>query len=271
MELVTCTSADMPARMNEIQWQAMWRHYVLPGHVKSLDESFARSAEASLFDLDCCVIGRLDGEDAGFCWGVRLGAEAGCAGFGIRPEFRRRGLAGAMLVKTAEQLRAKGTKIWRLEVVQQNPGAVRSYLRNGFSQIRDLGLLRGKAEMDLAAGEEIVPAEAADCLARYETWPQVRRTWGTSPAQLRRKASGYQARELRRDGQPVAFLLFAGGGVVDIGLAPGEPGESGVKLIAKLPRFSWGNVPDDEPTRAPLEACPGVECWVKQWEMEWVL
>ncbi|MBI2299742.1 MAG: GNAT family N-acetyltransferase [Armatimonadetes bacterium] len=269
MELHTCTPADRPARMNEIQWQSMWRHYILPGHIKARDESFG--AGAAGWDLDCCVIGQLDGEDAGFCWGPWQGEEAGCAGFGIRPEFRGRGLGGAMLHGVADRLRAKGVQVWRLEVVQQNPGAIRSYLRAGFAQVRDLGLFRGRVEAPLAAGEEVVESDGKTCLDRYAEWPQVRRTWGASPRQLRAAQEHLQAKELRRGGQAVAFMLHHGSGVTDIGLAPGEPGSSGMKLLGTLPSFGWGNLPDDDPVRAELDACPTAECWVKQWEMEWVL
>lgn len=271
MELITCTPADMPARMNEIQWQAMWRHYILPGHIKPSDASFAAGVQVSCWDLDCCVIAVVDGEDVGFCWGCRHEEEAGCAGFGVKPEFRGLGIGQRLLQKVASQLRDRGVRIWRLEVVQQNHGAVRSYLKAGFTRGRDLGLYRGRVEAPLGAGESVVPADPATCLARYATWPQVRRTWGAAPWQLRRRQANYTAAELHREGDVVAFMLYSGTSVVDIGLAPGEHGESGVKLISTLPSFAWGNVPDDDPVRAALDGRPGVVCWVKQWEMEWLL
>ncbi|NUQ01580.1 MAG: GNAT family N-acetyltransferase, partial [Armatimonadetes bacterium] len=140
MELVACTQADLPARMNEVQWQAMWRYYILPGQVKPLDSSFEGSARAHDFLLDACLIAVDEGEDAGFCWGALRGEEAWCGGFGVRPDFRRRGLGKRLLHGTAEALRQAGAKVWRLEVVQHNRGAVDAYRAAGFRSIRDLGL-----------------------------------------------------------------------------------------------------------------------------------
>ncbi len=270
--LHVCTERDLPARMNEIQWQAMWRYYVLPGHLKRADGAFAGSAESSGFLLDGCLIAVDDGEDAGFCWGALRGSDAWCGGFGVRPEFRRRGLGKALLQGTADALKAHGATLWRLEVVQQNTAALESYLRTGFVKERDLGLYRGRLNVPLAAGEAIREAVAGECLARYQAgWPQVRRTWGAAPAQLRANADKYAAKELVRDGEPLAFLLHSGGSVVDVGLQPGTDPLSGVKLIASLPSFSINNLPADDPVRSALDAQPGAHCWVKQWELAWPL
>ncbi len=271
MELVRCTDRDLPARMNEIQWQAMWRYYILPGHVKPPDSSFESSIKRSDLLLDTCLIAVVDGEDAGFCWGAVRGEAAWCGGFGVRPEFRGLGVGQALLRGTAQALREHGARVWRLEVVQHNHSAVQAYLRAGFKQLRDLALLRGKVDAPTTDGEEIRESTAAECLDRYATWPQVQRTWGSSPDQLRLRQEQMSAKELARGGAVVAFMLHGGNGVIDVGLAPGESGESGLKLIGWLPSFSWGNLSDDDPVRPFLDAHPGVECWVKQWEMEWVL
>jgi len=254
--------------MNEVQWQAMWRYYVLPGHLKRSDDAFAASAEGSGFLLDACLIAVDDGEDAGFCWGALRGEDAWCGGFGVRPEFRRRGLGKALLHGTADALKTAGAKVWRLEVVQQNHSAVESYRRCGFRTERDLGLYRGRIDLPLAADERIQETSAVDCLARYRHgWPQVRRTWGASPQQLGTNPDKYSAKELLQAGEPVAFMLHSGSGVTDIGLRPGADPLAGVKLIASLPFFSIGNLPEDDPVRAALDSFPGARCWVKQWEM----
>ncbi len=269
MELVACTPADVPARMNEIQWQAMWRHYILPGHVKPPDDSFAAGVKGNDFCLPACLIAVVDGQDAGFCWGALRGDEGWCGGFGVRPEYRGQRLGQPLLHGVAEALAQHGAKVWRLEVVQQNHAAVASYLRAGFTQGRDLGLFRGSAAAPLAPGETIAEATAAECLDRYAVWPQIRRTWGAGPAQLRQRQDSMSAKVLQRDGEPVAFLLHGGNAVIDIGLAPGEPGLSGLKLTGTLPAVSINNWPADDPTRAEFDRCPTAECWVKQWEMIW--
>lgn len=271
MELVRCSETDLPSRMNEIQWQAMWRYYILPGRLKPPDTSFEGSIKNSDMVLDACLIAVDDGMDAGFCWGALRGDQGWCGGFGVRPEFRRRGIGKALLHGTADALREQGATIWRLEVVQQNIAAVDAYLRAGFSRGRDLGLYRGKVNMPLDPGESIRETTADVCLARYNSWPQVRRTWGAAPEQLIKNQDKYQARELLRDGEPVAFLLSGGNSLVDLGLAPGEPGRSGLKLLAQLPAVNANNLPEDDPVRAELDRCPTMECWVKQWEMIWEL
>ena len=272
MTLHACTQADLPARMNELQWQAMWRYYILPGHLKRGDEAFAAGARASDFLLDACLIAVDEGQDAGFCWGALRGDEAWCGGFGVRPEFRRRGLGKALLKGTAEALQRNGAKLWRLEVVQQNTSAVESYLRCRFEKERDLGLYRGSFDLPPADNESLVEADPLACLSRYEQgWPQVRRTWGAAPGQLAAKATQYTAKELIRDGSPVAFMLHSGGSVTDLGLRPGEDPMSGLKLLGSLPSFSIGNLPDDDPIRATLDLQPGAHCWVKQWELVWPL
>lgn len=268
MTLHVCTAADLPGRMNEIQWQAMWRYYVLPGHLKRVDAAFEAGAIGGGFLLDACLIAVDEGEDAGFCWGALRGEDAWCGGFGVRPDFRRRGLGKALLDGAAAALQAHGAKVWRLEVVQQNHAAVQSYVRAGFSQERDLGLYRGRVELPLGDDEEVREVPAAECLARYaDGWPQVRRTWGAAPAQLAANVEKYAARELRAGGEPVAFMLYSGGAVTDLGLRPGAAPVAAVKLIATLPSFSINNLPADDPVRAALDATPGARCWVKQWEM----
>ncbi|MCC7491052.1 MAG: GNAT family N-acetyltransferase [Fimbriimonadaceae bacterium] len=271
MQLHACTAADLPARMAEIQWQAMWRHYVLPGHVKAAGSSFESAARANGFELPACLIAVVDGRDAGFCWGALRGDEAWCGGFGVRPEYRGQGVGQALLAATATALRGLGAKVWRLEVVQANPRAVLAYERAGMRRGRDLGLYRGSVRTALAADEEIVDATAATCLEQYQQWTQVRRTWGASPQCLRRRQEALSAKALQRAGRTVAFMLHNGGSVLDLGLAGDEPGSTGLKLLGALPAFNFGNVPDDDPVQPALDRAAGVSCWTRQWEMEWSL
>lgn len=108
---------DSPA-MNED-----WFH----DHVARNDIDLARSPRWTV-----------EGELAGAALLALRGDRAWIGAFGIVPRFRRRGLASRYLEEVLALARESGATSVELEVLENNPDAIRLYERGGFEQIDQL-------------------------------------------------------------------------------------------------------------------------------------
>jgi ribosomal-protein-alanine N-acetyltransferase len=82
-------------------------------------------------------VARLEGRIAGYLCSSRIIDEGHILTFAVHPEFRKRGIASALIGDTLDQLRREGCRFAFLEVRASNGGARKIYEKFGF---RELGI-----------------------------------------------------------------------------------------------------------------------------------
>lgn len=86
----------------------------------------------------CVVMHTEDGAFVGLAKLALRGSRAWCAGFGIAPAFRGKGLGKLLAAQMIEEARKAGAATLQLEVLQQNTAAFRLYSSVGFVVTRQL-------------------------------------------------------------------------------------------------------------------------------------
>ncbi len=86
----------------------------------------------------CIAMHTEDGAFVGFAKLALRGSRAWCAGFGIAPAFRGKGLGKLLAAPMIEEARKAGATTLQLEVLQQNTPAFRLYSSVGFVVTRQL-------------------------------------------------------------------------------------------------------------------------------------
>ncbi|MBI1259622.1 MAG: GNAT family N-acetyltransferase [Chloroflexi bacterium] len=89
-------------------------------------------------DLNLSQIVLRDGQPAGFGYIVRQGGECRLAAFGIVPSAAHQGVGKAAMLELIAQARARADSAFYLEVIEQNPRAVKLYQGVGFEIVRRL-------------------------------------------------------------------------------------------------------------------------------------
>jgi ribosomal-protein-alanine N-acetyltransferase len=82
-------------------------------------------------------VARLEGRIAGYLCSSRLIDEGHILTFAVHPEFRKRGIASALIGDILDQLKREGCRFAFLEVRASNSGARKMYKKFGF---RELGI-----------------------------------------------------------------------------------------------------------------------------------
>ena len=88
--------------------------------------------------LDCgyvCLAARLGGALAGYAVAITVADEATVANVAVLPEFRRRGVAKALLTASLDSCRERGAEVCFLEVRVSNKAARELYENFGFAEI----------------------------------------------------------------------------------------------------------------------------------------
>lgn len=86
----------------------------------------------------CVIMHTEDGVLVGLAKLALRGSRAWCAGFGIAPAFRGKGLGKLLATQMIEEARKAGAVTLQLEVLQQNTAAFRLYSSTGFVVTRQL-------------------------------------------------------------------------------------------------------------------------------------
>ena len=97
-----------------------------------------RSATSDGVDLAESRIVLLDGKPAGGLLIARRGWTSRLAGMALVPSARRQGVGRWAMERVMAEARARGEQSMVLEVIEQNPPAVRLYEACGFGQVRKL-------------------------------------------------------------------------------------------------------------------------------------
>jgi ribosomal protein S18 acetylase RimI-like enzyme len=86
----------------------------------------------------CVVMHSEDGAFVGLAKLALRGARAWCAGLGVAPAFRGKGLGGLLTRAMIEEARKAGAATLQLEVLAQNTAAIKLYRSTGFVETRQL-------------------------------------------------------------------------------------------------------------------------------------
>ena len=130
--------------------------------------SLARRVRFEQYDLHNSLLAYEGGEVAGVAAVAVRGVRGWCAGFGIVPRLRGRGLGHELMAAFVARARGAGLRQLSLEVLAPNVGARKLYERAGMSVTRDLLVLERGAEA-AAKTSRRAPKEApaAELLAHY--------------------------------------------------------------------------------------------------------
>ena len=95
-----------------------------------------------------CIVAEIDGKIVGFVvMDSRDRRPAYMVTIDVAPEFRKSGVASALLKEVESRLRVRGVDRIRLEVAESNSAAIRFYERHGFSVIgRKPGYYNGRLD-----------------------------------------------------------------------------------------------------------------------------
>jgi GNAT superfamily N-acetyltransferase len=108
-------------------------------------------------DLSFSYFVRTDAGLAGFAYVNRTGNISRVGGMGVVPAARRTGVARRLLAHLLEEAQTRGDQAMMLEVIEQNPAALRLYVQQGFRETGHLLSWRRKAGGP--AGESTDPLE----------------------------------------------------------------------------------------------------------------
>ncbi len=119
--------------------------------------SIARFIARENVDLDLSQIIFRDDQPVGFAYVSRQGWSSRLAAFGIIAAASHQGVGTAAMQQMIEQARARGDQRYELEVIEQNPRAIRLYQGVGFEIVRRLISVSAKAPQPDADAD--TPAE----------------------------------------------------------------------------------------------------------------
>ncbi len=83
------------------------------------------------------------GDTIGICLNSVLKNEARCGGFGIDERYRYKGIGKYFMEEILKNMRRKFVKRYYLEVLEENPEALKLYLKSGFSIFGQIFVLEG--------------------------------------------------------------------------------------------------------------------------------
>lgn len=257
-------------------WNRAYDGYFVP--VCLTPEQLARHIARSDIDLGLSVVGSLAGQPFGLSLAaVRRDGPAAAAwigGFGVVPEFRRRGLAGRLIAHQLDRLDGEGVATTGLEVIEANP-ARRVYAAAGFLERRRLVLLEGPLPPpgpDAGTGLALPGMLAAHASLHAAAAP----TWRRQAPTLARAArdDGTVAVAVGPDGRPTAYgLALAAAGRLTLLDAAAVDAGAAADLLGALAR-RWPGMPlrlVDEPDTSPLAealVAAGMTVGIAQVEME---
>ena len=183
------------------------------------------------------VIARVRGRTIGIALvGLRSG-RAWIGGVGVVPEWRRRGVARAMMRRIQEDLRDLGVRNVILEVLIQNDAARRLYGMLGFVGKRDLlSWYRRPDSITPDQGPTLTPVPADVLLMRSQDWLGSDPSWQNERSALRRMSEHLQGYTLTLDDDEAAFCVVNDRtttvSVMSVGVRPGlDHGDAARQLL----------------------------------------
>ena len=228
-------------------------------------------------DLSLSQIVLRDGQAVGFGYITRQGGECRLAAFGIVPSAAHQGVGKATMLELIAQAKARGDQAFHLEVIEQNPRAVKLYQGVGFEIVRRLVGYKGVNPQ----GEAPVPAEkidlamAARAVVRYEARDLPWQANGLSKLRLSPPNVGYRLGE--------AYAILSDPDAATIGLrsliVAAEARQQGQAtrllsaLFAQYPAKTWvlGSIFPEELVTGLAEKFGFERQPISQWQMRLAL
>jgi ribosomal-protein-alanine N-acetyltransferase len=129
-----------------------------PGAAQWSDQAIANALEAN---RACHFVSLVHGEVTGFISGRSAGGEGELLNLAVKPEFRRRGLAQALVNVVLESFHRDGVLQVFLEVRESNHAAISFYERLGFRDVGRRGnYYHDPDEAALVLGRSLDPARS---------------------------------------------------------------------------------------------------------------
>jgi GNAT superfamily N-acetyltransferase len=233
-------------------------------------------------DLRRSVVALVDGQEVGLALLSQRGREGWVSGVGVRPIWRRQGIARRMLEYLQQRAETEGLSRLRLEVLQQNEGAARLYEQLGFSWERDLLVLNFSGELypPLRPPTDVAPAQPSWLLKAHRPFHPYDPSWQRDLPSLEKRAPLLQGLALWQEQQLVGYTLYQPRPdaltILDLAVDPSDPHrlKNARRLLRALhssqPATSSTitNVPAQDPL-LPAFVDFGYRVWQRQYEMVW--
>jgi GNAT superfamily N-acetyltransferase len=210
-------------------------------------------------DADASVIALNGVREIGMALLSRRGERGWVSAVGVLPEWRRHGVARAIMQRIIENARALHLRRVTLEAIDRNTGARQLYLQLGFVELRELLSWQYPADGDpLPIPRELLDDADPDALLdRFGAWHERPPCWQREEDTLRRLAPRSHGFLLEMDGAPAAYCLASIRpdmvSLFDVGINPQYgPVRAGRTLLQALAHqfrghgLSITNVPADD-------------------------
>ncbi len=243
---------------------------------------FQQMCEAEDVDLQASVVA-MDGDaPVGIALLARRGDRGWVSGVGVRPGWRRQGIARQLLRQVQTKARQLGLRILRLEVLFQNVAGAALYQQLGFRYERDLFVLTQQA----SHREIVTPPPAvrraapADLLAHYAAFHTFEAPWQRELASLRHRADELHGLGYWEQGRLVGYVLYKSlkkhQSIYDLAAIPTHPQRLGIAqnllLAAQSFRINAGgyviNLPAEDPLLPAFKEV-AYRVWLHQHELTW--
>jgi hypothetical protein len=228
------------------------------------------------------VVALVDEREVGLALLSRRGHEGWVSGVGVRPTWRRQGVARQMVVYLQQQAKVEGLQRVRLEVLQQNEGAIRLYEQLGFSWERDLLVMTFSDGVTppLCPSIDIASAQPAWLLQAYAAFHTCDASWQRDLPSLQKRAPQLQGLALWEKQHLMGYTLYqpyhSALTILDLAVDPAHPDrlETARRLLRGLhmahPTITAtiNNLPAQDPL-LPAFIKVGYQISQRQYEMAW--
>ena len=242
---------------------------------------FEQMCEDIDVDMDRSVVATVRGAPVGLALLSRRESEGWISGVGVLPAWRRQGIARAMLRHLLDTAHLAGLTRLRLEVLEQNIGAIALYEEMGFTCRRDLLSLTAAPTRTSTAVQTkgIASVQPAQVLRFFSAYHDVESSWQRDLPSISRRAQRIHGLALSVDEDIIAYLLYQPQQdlcmLLDLAVDPKHPNRADLAyyLLVTLQRTypNLGahviNVPAQDPL-LPAYFEAGYETQLRQHEME---
>jgi ribosomal protein S18 acetylase RimI-like enzyme len=209
----------------------------------------------------------------GFGYIARRGGESRLAAFGIVPSAAHQGMGKATMIELIAQAKGRGDQAFLLEVIEQNPRAVKLYEGVGFETVRRLVGYKGTNPQGQAdsALEQVDLYEAAQAVIAYGSRDLPWQMSGLAMAQLSPPNAAYrlgQAWAIVSD-PSAASIVLRGLIVAPEARGQGEATRLLGALFARYPDKTWvlGAICPEEYATGLAEKFGFERQAISQWQM----
>ena len=245
-------------------------------------EQFQQMCEVEDVDLQASAVA-MDGDaPVGIALLARRGDRGWVSGVGVRPGWRRQGIARQLLRRIQAVALPLGLRRLRLEVLFQNAAGAALYQQLGFRYVRDLFVLTQQASHReiVTPPPAIRRAAPAALLAHYADFHTFEAPWQRELASLRHRAPELHGLGYWEQGRLVGYVLYKSlpkhQSIYDLAAAPKHPQRLEIArellLAAQSFRINAGgyviNVPAEDPL-LPAFKKVAYRVWLHQHELAW--